>query len=256
MPYLSNDGVLRGSYLPDKAMPADFQDKIVLVTGTAGDIGRGVSDLFREEGARVFETDVRSQDQSGFTAGDVSDHAFVRQWVSSVLDETGRIDVLINNAGICPRTPMPEVTPEEWDEVIGVNMTGTFFLSQAVIKHMVGRQSGAIISLASLAGQVGGIAAGVHYSATKAAIVCITKTLARFGAAHGVRANAVAPGVIDTAMNEAVTDEQIEQFRKTIPLGRLGTVAEVIEPILFLASDRASYITGATLDINGGIIMN
>lgn len=133
-----------------------------------------------------------------------------------------------------------------------VNLTSIFFLSQAVLEIMIKNKSGAIVNLASLAGQVGGIAVGAHYSASKAAIECLTKTFAKNGAPYGIRVNAVAPGIINTEIHSESTPEQLEQYKRSIPLGRMGTPEEVANIILVLASDLASYLTGTTIDINGG----
>jgi 3-oxoacyl-[acyl-carrier protein] reductase len=136
-----------------------------------------------------------------------------------------------------------------------INLTSLFLLSQAVLGIMIRQKSGAIVNLASIAGKVGGITVGAHYSASKAAIECLTKTLAKTGAPHGVRVNAVAPGVIDTTMQDGVTPEQMNHFLRTIPMGRQGTPVEVARVILVLASGLSSYVTGTNIDVNGGLYM-
>lgn len=238
------------------SMDCEFSDKTVLVTGTAGDIGRRLADRLLGLNANVFQTDIRHVDTPNFTPGDVSDPEFVRAWIDGTVRSANRIDALINVAGICPRTSLADITPLEWDEVLKINLRSTFLLSQAAIEIMIAQRDGAIVNLASLAGKVGGIAVGAHYSASKAAIGSFTKTLARYGAPHGVRANAVAPGLIDTAMTSDAGPDAVQELQQLIPLRRLGRIDEVIEPILFLASSRAAYITGATLDVNGGILMD
>jgi len=234
----------------------EFAGKTVLITGVAGEIGRPLAHRFSSLHANVFSTDLREVDLPNFTAGDVSDSDFVTDWVGSILSETNRIDVLVNVAGICPRTAVVDISTDEWDRVLQVNLRSVFLLSQAVIRNMVVRKEGAIVSLASLAGKVGGLAVGAHYSASKAAIGALTKSLARYGGPHNVRANAVAPGIIDTAMTTVAGPKTVEKLIQSIPMARLGSVEEVIPPILFLASSQASYITGVTLDINGGILMD
>ncbi|MBD3346386.1 MAG: SDR family oxidoreductase [Chitinivibrionales bacterium] len=233
----------------------EFENKVVLITGAAGGIGAVLSDKFAENNALVYGADIRESDRKCFIQGDVSDPDFAPALVKRIIDEQGRIDILINNAGICPRTPFLEIKIDEWTKVLNINLTSMFLLSQACLKAMIEKGSGCIVSLASLAGQVGGIAVGAHYSATKAAIECMTKTLARNGAPHNIRANAVAPGIIDTEITRRATPEQLETFKKTIPLGRLGDAEEVAGPVLFLASNLASYVTGFTVDINGGLKM-
>ena len=237
-------------------MEQEFSGKTVLVTGTAGDIGRRLAQRLLGLDAMVYQTDIRDMDAPNFTRGDVSDPDFVNSWIGDTVRTTNRIDVLVNVAGICPRTSVADITPAEWDDVLRINLRSTFLLSQAVIQVMNSQGGGAIVNLASLAGKVGGIAVGAHYSASKAAIGSLTKTLARYGAPYGVRANAVAPGIIDTTMTTDAGPEMVEQLQQSIPLRRLGRIDEVIEPILFLASSRASYITGATIDVNGGILMD
>jgi len=236
-------------------MNNEFQNQVVLVTGAAGSLGAVIGEQFAAAGARVYRTDLRPVPQPHFLAGDLTAPAFVAQLVEHILNEAGRLDVLVNNAGICPRTPLLEITEAEWQQVFAVNLTAAFRLSQACLRPMMAQRSGCIINVASLAGQVGGIAVGAHYSATKAALECLTKTLARHGAPYGIRANAVAPGIIESEMTRQAGDAQLAAFRQSIPLGRLGSPAEVAGPILFLASPRASYITGVTLDINGGLKM-
>jgi 3-oxoacyl-[acyl-carrier protein] reductase len=147
---------------------------------------------------------------------------------------------------------LSDISFDEWRKVMDVNLTSIFFLSQVVLEIMIKNKSGAIVNLASLAGQIGGIAVGAHYSASKAAIECLTKTFAKNGAPYGIRVNAVAPGIIDTEIHSKSTPEQLEQYKRSIPLGRMGTPEEVANIILVLASDLASYLTGTTIDINGG----
>jgi NAD(P)-dependent dehydrogenase (short-subunit alcohol dehydrogenase family) len=233
-----------------------FKDSVVLVTGAAGGIGKLLVTKFQDCGARVYATDLQSTSLPHFSQGDISDPAFITKWIDDIIKSEGRIDVLVNNAGICPRTNILDISLAEWQKVIDVNLTSIFFLSQQVMKVMTKQQSGAMVNLASLAGKVGGIAVGAHYSASKAAIGCLTKTLARYGAPYGVRVNAVAPGVINTAITHVANSSDIDNLKQAIPLGRIGEVDEVVQPILFLASEKASYITGATLDINGGLLMD
>jgi NAD(P)-dependent dehydrogenase (short-subunit alcohol dehydrogenase family) len=230
----------------------EFKNRVVLVTGAAGGIGSAVCTEFSNFKAKVYQTDIVRNNKPGFIPGDISDLGFISNLVDQIVEREGRIDILVNNAGICPRTPIPEITPEEWKKVLDVNLTSIFFLSQAVIEIMIKKKSGAIVNLASIAGKIGGTAVGAHYSASKAAIECLTKTFAKYGAPYGIRVNAVAPGVIDTDIHKTATPEQMEQYKLSIPLGRMGTPKEVADIILMLASGQASYITGAVIDINGG----
>ena len=236
-------------------MFSEFKNQVVLITGAAGGIGSTLVSEFWKYKAKVYATDIKKSDRPDFIQGDMSDPDFIRQLVKQVLDREGRIDILVNNAGICPRTPLLDISLEEWQKVLDINLTSLFFLSQAVLEIMIKQKSGAIVNLASIAGKVGGITVGAHYSASKAAIECLTKTLAKAGAPYGIRVNAVAPGIIDTEMQDGVTPEQMEQFHRSIPMGRKGTPGEVASIILMLASNQASYVTGTNIDINGGLIM-
>ena len=234
----------------------ELRNKVAIVTGASGGIGSAVVNRLREHGVRVYGTDIRDSADSCFIKGDIADAGFIAGLVAQVVEREHRIDILINNAGICPRTALLDINEEEWLKVMDVNLKSAFLLSQACMREMMKNKSGTMVNLASMAGKVGGIAVGAHYSASKAALGCLTKSLARCGAPSGIRVNAVAPGVIDTEITKGASPEQMEGFRKSIPLGRIGRIAEVVEPILFLLSDSASYMTGVTIDINGGLLMD
>jgi len=231
---------------------SEFGEKVVLVTGAAGGIGSALCEKFSKYNAIVYQTDITKIDHPNFIQGDISDQKFINYLVNQIIEKEGRIDILVNNAGICPRTALLDITYDEWRKVMDVNLTSVFYLSQAVLKIMIQNRAGAIVNLASVAGQVGGITVGAHYSSSKAGIECLTKSFAKSGAQYGIRVNAVAPGVIDTAIHKESTPEQIKQYIQSIPLGRMGTPEEVANIILVLASDLASYLTGITIGINGG----
>lgn len=234
---------------------ANLKDKVVLVTGASGGIGAALTKLLTESEANVYGTDISKGDGDRFFQGDITDHSFIIHMVDQIMRREGRIDVLVNNAGIYLRTPVKQITKEEWEKLMDVNLTSVFLLTQAVIDIMMQQKSGSIVSLASVAGKVGGIIAGAHYAASKAAVECLTKSLAKLAAPHGVRVNAVAPGIIDTTMQDGVPSEQMDLLMRNIPMGRLGTAEEVAHIIMFLASDFTSYVTGQTISVNGGTYM-
>jgi 3-oxoacyl-[acyl-carrier protein] reductase len=185
---------------------------------------------------------------------DVSNHAQVTRMCRQVLDWRQRVDILVNNAGICPITPLEEISPEEWDLVLGVNLKGAFLCSQAVVPSMRAQRSGKIVNIASSAGQMGGLAVGPHYSASKAGILGLTKSLARI-LAPDVQVNAVAPGTTESAMTSGWDAATIDRLVRQVPAARLGRPADVAAAVLFLVSDEASFITGQTLSVNGGLLM-
>ncbi len=232
---------------------SEFKGKVVLVTGATGGIGSTVVNQFQKFEARVYMTDIEGAESPNFIKGDISDPTFLSQLISQIMEKEKKIDILINNAGICPRTPFNEISRGEWAKVLDINLTATFFLCQAVMEIMMDQKSGVIVNLTSIAGKNGGTTVGAHYSASKAAIECLTKSFAKTGAPYGVRVNAVAPGIIDTSMQDTVTAEQMENFHRTIPLKRLGTPSEVAAMILVMASDLSSYVTGTNISIDGGL---
>lgn len=187
---------------------------------------------------------------------DVADKAAVKAGLDRVLDRFGGLDILVNNAGICPVRGWEEITEEEWDRVMAINLKGTFLCSQAVTPVMKKRNSGRIINLGSIAGKVGGIATGAHYSVSKAGVICLTKAAARALAPHGITVNALAPGVIETDMTRSITHGDWDGYLGSIPLGRIGSPDELARAAVFLAGDEAAYITGEILDVNGGMLMD
>ncbi len=234
---------------------AGLKDKVVLITGASGGIGGALARLMKESRAIVYETDISKGEGDRFFQGDITDQAFIFDMVNQIVKREERIDVLVNSAGIYLRTPVKQITKAEWEKLMDINVTSVFLLTQTVIDIMIQQKYGSIVSLASVAGKVGGIIAGAHYAASKAAVECLTKSLAKYGAPHGVRVNAVAPGIIDTSMQDGVPPEQMDLLMRGIPMGRLGSPEEVAYNIMFLASDYASYVTGQTISVNGGTYM-
>ena len=249
----------------------DLSGKVALVTGASSGIGAATAALFADLGARValgyFHNEAGAEQvrqsiaSAGGTViairGDVRRAADIQTVVRRSSDELGPIDILVNNAGsLVKRLPLKDVTEDQWDDIQDLNLKSAVLCSQAVAPGMIGRKRGAIINIVSIAGRNGGGPGAGPYAAAKAGLIAFTKSLAKEMAPHGVRVNAVSPGVIDTPFHEVFsTPEMIAGFVKQIPLGRVGAARECATAIAFLASDAASYIAGETLEVNGGQLM-
>lgn len=239
-----------------------LQDKIVLITGGSGGIGAAIGRLAVDHGALVVLADldvdrasaVAAQigaDASG-VACDVADEASVATMVDGVIGSHGRLDVLINNAGITRDGMIHRQTLKDFRAVIDVHLQGSWLCSRAAMTHMRQRPGGgSIVNMSSISGKVGNLGQG-NYAAAKAGMVGLTKSTAREGARYGIRVNAVQPGLIDTAMTRAMPEDAWMQKLAGIPLGRAGSPEEVASVALFLASDMASYVTGVTVEVAGG----
>lgn len=242
----------------------DFTGKIALVTGATGGIGRVTVKKLHDLGATVVITDRNIENLDAFAAElkervfaipcDISDPAAVDTLVANTEKAAGAIDILVNNAGLTRDGLFMRMKDEDWDLVLNVNLTAGFHLIRAAIKGMMKRRYGRIISMASIVG-VTGNPGQANYSASKAGLIAMTKCLAAEVASRGITANCVAPGFIKTAMTDALSDEAKEKLTRNIPMARLGLPEDVTNAVAFLASDEASYITGQTIHVNGGMAM-
>ncbi|HEY8531925.1 MAG TPA: 3-oxoacyl-ACP reductase family protein [Limnochorda sp.] len=245
-----------------------FAKRVAIVTGGARGIGLAIARRLVREGCAVVIADVNleqaeqavaSVDPSGDSMAiqlDVSQYAEVERAVAQIRERYGRIDILVNNAGIIRRGDLSTVTEQDWDAVMAVNLKGTFNCCKHVVPVMLERKWGRIINVASIAAKLGDITSAPGYGPSKAGQVALTKTLARQLAPHGITVNAVAPHAIETEMSAQWSDEMRQRVIAGVPVGRLGKPEEVAAAVAFLASDEAGFITGATLDINGGALMD
>jgi 3-oxoacyl-[acyl-carrier protein] reductase len=242
-----------------------FKDKVAIVTGGASGIGREVSRIFSIEGAKtvifdVDEVNIKNfekeiKDMGFYLEGykvDVSNFEEVNKVTNQVYEKFGRIDILVNNAGITRDNFLTKMTIDDWNKVISINLTGTFNCTKAVIPFMYEKESGVIINVSSVVAIYGNIGQ-TNYIASKAGVIGLTKGWAKEFGKKGIRVNAVAPGFIKTPMTEKVPDKVIEMMVSKTPLGRMGEAIEVAKAICFLASHDASFITGAILNVDGGL---
>jgi len=243
--------------------------KVALITGAQQGIGRGMALAFARDGADVginYLDDPKAAERvaaevgkagrrATLVAGDVSSVKQIDEMVRQVVQTLGGLDVLVNNAGVYPRVAMLEMREEDWDLLLDVNLKGTFFCAQAAARAMVAaKRRGAIINLASRAIQ--GAVRGVHYSASKGGVVAMTRAMALELAPHGIRVNAVAPGLTDTAQPRyGHSEEELAIMARAVPLGRMAVPDDIATVAVFLASDEARYVTGQTVHVNGGSYM-
>jgi len=244
-----------------------FEGKVAVVTGAARGIGQAIAKRLAQEGADVAICDLQVEwlaETAGIVQGfgrkalplavDVGDSSAVNACINEVVKVFGKVDIMVNNAGITKDTLLVRMSDEDWDAVLRVNLKGTFLFSRAVAKHMMKQRGGAIVNIASISGIIG-TAGQANYAASKAGVIALTKTTAHELAGRGVRANAIAPGFISSKMTDALSEDVRNQYLSQIPLGRFGTVNDIANAVVFLASEQSSYMTGQTLNVNGGMVM-
>ncbi len=250
----------------------EFNDQVVIVTGSGSPkgIGKTIAKKFAAQGAQVIITDMNAEGVKNTVAeitaeggkaygivGNITDPESVNSLVAEVMDKFGRIDVLINNAGISQKVTVADMTLDDMKRIFNVNVFGLFLVTQACAKVMVDQKYGRIVSLSSVsAKRGGGVFGGAHYSASKAAVLAFSKNLSREICKYGVTINCVCPGLINTEIWKSLPEEDAKKVIDGIPMGRPGETEEVADTILFLASKEASYITGEEIDINGGSHMD
>lgn len=242
----------------------DLTGKIALVTGASGSLGTAIAKALHASGAVVALHGTRVEAlealQSELGEGshvfpcNLGDREARSKLVPSVIESLGQIDILVNNAGITRDGLAMRMKDEDWDSVVDINLNAPFELARACLRGMMKSRQGRIIGITSVAGVVGN-AGQTNYAATKAGLIGMSKALAQEVASRGITVNCVAPGLIDSAMNDKLNDKQRETILANVPVGRLGTAQEIAAAVLFLASDEAAYITGETIQINGGMAM-
>lgn len=241
-----------------------FEGKIALVTGASRGIGRAIAESLVARGARVIGTatsDKGAADISAYLGENgkgynlnVVDQASIDALLSAIRAEFGEIDILVNNAGITRDNLLMRMKDDEWQDILDTNLTSVFRLSKAVLRAMMKKRCGRIITIGSVVGTMGN-AGQANYAAAKAGLIGFSKSLAREVASRGITVNVVAPGFIETDMTRALTDEQRAGILSQVPANRLGDAKEIANAVAFLASDEAGYITGETLHVNGGMYM-
>jgi len=247
----------------------EFKGKVAIVTGAGQGMGYAVTCRLSDGGAKIVVNDVNLKSAERTTSeiiargheaitstGDVASSSYVEEMVETAILEYGEIHILVNNAGILHPTALIDIEEDEWDRVVNVNLKGTYLCSRAVLPAMLKTGWGRIVNFSSTAGKNISTVGGAHYTAAKAGILGFTRHLAKEVAQHGITVNSVCPGLIDTEMvRSTIDDQRAKAYAESFPINRLGAPSEVAELVAFLASNRADYITGASLDINGGDLM-
>lgn len=241
-------------------------NRVAIVTGAAQGIGQAIATRLAADGYRIAIVDIHSDKaeaaaetlrQAGHEAAsflcDVSSVASVSSMIAAVAERFGGIDVVVNNAGILHSTPIPDVTEQEWDKVMAVNLKSVFFVSQQALPHLKNATSPRIVNISSLAGRMGGFETGMAYTASKGAIISLTYGMARQFAPFGITVNAVCPGTTESEMISQWSQQQIDGLLSRIPLRKLAKPANIASAVAYLASEEAEFITGLLMDVNGGM---
>lgn len=240
--------------------PADLSGQVAFITGGAGGMGRAVSAAFAAAGATVVATDRAEKEDMGsgieYLQYDVTSRASTDKVIGSVLDRHKKIDILVLCAGIIARTPLGDSTDDEWDAIMDVNVRGVVNPTRKLFPLMCQQGFGKILAAGSIAAKNGGVASGPAYVASKSAVHGMMRWIAKAGAPHGVYANTLAPGPVETAMWANVTGNVAPSANATVPLGRYGTAQDIAQAALFLCSPASNWITGTSLDISGGMWMD
>ena len=246
-------------------MNFNFQDKNVLVTGASRGIGAGIIDRFLNYGAKVVATGTSDESVNKIKQNtnpnlyaltlNLNSKDSIKNLFTHLSDKELMPHILINNGGVTQDNLILRMSDEEWDSVINTNLSGTFYMIKNAVKQMIKYKFGRIITISSVIGHTGN-PGQVNYSASKAGLIGLTKSLAREVGSRNITVNAISPGFIQTDMTNKLDDNQIENLLKSIPLKRLGTIDDVVSSTLFLSSDLASYITGETIHVNGGMFMS
>ena len=241
--------------------PASLEGQVALITGGAGGMGRAIANVFKAAGARVVATDRAEHEDIGpgiqYRRYDVTSQAETDRVIDAVVAEHGKVDILVLCAGIIARTPLGDSTDEEWDAIMSVNVRGVVNPARKLFPMMCQRGFGKILAAGSIAAKNGGVASGPAYVASKAAVHGMMRWIAKAGAPHGVYANTLAPGPVETAMWATVTGgSTAPAANATVPLGRYGNADDIAQAALFLCSPASNWITGTSLDISGGMWMD
>lgn len=245
-----------------------LHNRVAIVTGAAHGIGEATANVLSQQGAAIAVVDIdlpaaekvaesiraNSGNAQAFRC-DVAKPAENEQLVSDVVAAFGKVDILVNNAGICPRIPIDEMTEEWFDKIINVNLKSVFFLTRAAANVMKAQQWGRVVNISSTGGRIGGLHRATVYGASKAGILAMSKALAREYAPYNILVNVIAPGAVDTTMMQMGGEEGLRKYVETVPLRRLAKPIEIAHSIAHLCAEETTWVTGATLDVNGGVVM-